>query len=290
MKKQLLSVLLALAIVFAPGLFVPQAQAQQGQATLTQTTLSAAVSGPAGYSGTSPTISQLVFLASTTGISAPILPGTPVSIIYMDREAMGVMTVNTTLNAVGVIRGYMGTQASPHVNGQMVLVSNVYQTNLGTGGNPIPSGLYQNDPPQGGTCNAGVPTLPWINVLTGAQWLCSTVSGTWVPGWNNPLSASSPGTTTTVASAAGLITPSGPLFRITGSAAVTGFNTATGAMTGFNSTAQGYGCFTIRADTGSTATWTAANNIAVAGTFTANKDFTFCWDAGTSKFVPNAVS
>lgn len=260
--------------------------AQQGQVTLIQTTLAGAVTGPALYSGTSPTLQQTVCLASVTGIGTPVLPGTPVSVIFVDREAMGVFNVNTTSGCLIVNRGYLGTQASPHVTGQMVLVGNLYSTTVAFGGNPVPSGLMSQDAPQGGTCSAGAPTIPWINVLTGAQWLCSSVSNTWVPGFNNPLSGSGGGVTANVAAAAGAITPSGPFFRITGSGAVTGFN----IPIGFNATAAGYGCFVVRADTATTATWTAAGNISVAGTFTPNKDFTFCWDAGTSKFVPNAVS
>lgn len=272
-------------LIVLAGLVSP-AFAQQGQATLTQTTLAAAVTGPAFYSGTSPTIQSTVFLAATTGIAAPLLPGTPVSIIYVDREAMAVWSVNTNINAVVVSRGYLGTQASPHVNGQMVLISNLYQTTAATGANPLPSGFFQVDPPEGGTCSAAQPTIPWVNVLTGAQWLCSTIANTWVPGWNNPLVPGSAGQTTSVASAAGAITPSGPLFQITGSAAVTGFT----IPIGFNGTAAGYGCFTVVGATGNTATWTAAGNIAIAGTFTPLKAFTFCWNPSTQKFYPNATA
>lgn len=266
------------------------AMAQQGQATLLQTTLAGAVTGPSLYSGTTPTLQTFICLASVTGISAPLLPGTPVSVIYIDREAMGVFNVSTSTNCVTVNRGYLSTQASPHVTGQMVLISNAYNTTAVTGGNPLPSGFYPVDPPQGGTCSAGVPTIPWVNVVTGAQWLCSTITNSWVPGWNNPLVGFSAGQTASVASAAGAITPSGPLFQITGSAAVTGFNVATGAMTGFNSTAAGYGCFTVVGASGNTATWTAAGNIAIAGTFTPLKMFIFCWNPSTQKFYPSAVS
>lgn len=293
MKRKLLALAICTLLAFFPILLVPQfTPAQQGQVTLTQTTLSNAVSGPAFYSGTSPTIAQTVFLASLTGISAPVLPGTPVSIIYVDREAMGVLAVNTSISAVTVFRGYLGTQASPHVAGQMVLVSNLYTTNLAVGANIVPSGFYQNDPPQGATCSSGIPTLPWINVLTGAQWLCSTITNTWVPGWNNPLAPASAGQTATVPAAAGTITPSGPLFVVSGAGAITGFNTATGAMTGFNSTANGYGCFTIIAAAGSTWTWTAAGNIMTAGTAATNpgSTFQFCWSSSLSKFVPSRLA
>src|SRR5215469_13646628 len=136
------------------------------QVALTQTTLASAVSGPALYSGSSVQIDQVVFLTAVTGISAPALPGSPVSVIYVGREAMGVFTVNTSLKSVGVFRGYLGTQAAPHPSGEMVLISNVYSTNQQFGANPLPSGFFQQDPQYGATCTAAnTPTTPWVNVL-----------------------------------------------------------------------------------------------------------------------------
>jgi hypothetical protein len=254
-----------------------------GQAALTQTTLSGAVSGPALYSGTSSTISSSVTLAACTGIAAPLLPGTPSSILYVDREAMGVFTVSGC--NLGVIRGYLGTQASPHVSGAMVLYGPNYAVTVALGGNPVPNGLFTQDPAFGGTCTAAnTPTTPWVNVLTGAQWLCSSVTGTWVPGWQNPWAATSTwGQTATVASAAGAITPSGPYFNISGALAITGFN----IPIGFN-TALG-GCFTAN-PTGAF-TWTAAGNIATAGTTTAaTTPVTFCWNVVSQKWIPSRLS
>ena len=200
---------------------------------------------------------------------------------------MGVFNVNTTSGCLTVNRGLLlGTQASPHVTGQMVLVAPQYQTTLGTGANPVPNGLFQQDAPLGAACTpTGTPTTPWVNVLTGGQWLCSTLTNTWVAGWNNPYATEWSGATGNVASAAGAILPSGPTFTITGSAAVTGFT----IPVGFNATAAGYGCFNVIGGAGNTATWTAAGNIAIAGTFTPNKLFSFCWNAETQKFYPSAV-
>src|SRR5882724_535512 len=104
-------------------LLVGLAGLASAQTALTQTTLSGAQSGPALYSGTSSTISNTVTLASCTGITAPILPGTPTSVIYIGREAEGVLTWNGSSCSGVVFRGYLGTQASPHVSGDMVLVS-----------------------------------------------------------------------------------------------------------------------------------------------------------------------
>jgi len=256
-----------------------------GQTALVQTTLSGAVTGPAFYSGSSPTIQTYVCLASVTGISAPILPGTPVSVIYVDREAMGVWTVNTSSGCLTVSRGYLGTQASPHISGTMVLVAPQYQTTIGAGANPVPNGFFQQDPAYGSTCTAGAtPTTPWVNVLTGAQWVCSAQTGTWAPSWQNPLAA--PPTwiqTGTVASAAGAITPSGPYFNISGTSAITGFNIPLGFNTSLG------GCFT--ANPTGIWTWTAAGNIATAGTVTAaTTPVTFCWNVASSKWIPSRLS
>lgn len=275
MKK--LSILL-LVLVACAGLSF-------GQTALTQTTLTTSVTGPALYSGGSPVISQTVCLASATGIGNPILPGTPVSVIYVDREAMGVFNVNATSGCMIVNRGYLGTQASPHNSGDMVLVAPQYQTTLAFGGNPNPNGFFAQDPPYGGSCvAASTPTTPWVNVLTGAQWLCSAQTNTWAPGWQNPLA--SPPTwiqTGTVASAAGAITPSGPYFNISGTSQITGFNIPIGFNTSFG------GCFT--ANPTGIWTWTAAGNISTAGTVTAaTTPVTFCWNAASQKWIPSRLT
>jgi hypothetical protein len=256
-----------------------------GQTALTQTTLSAAVSGPSMYNGNSPSISGSVTLAACTGIAAPLLPGTPSSIIYVDREAMGVFTVSGSGCNLNVIRGYLGTQASPHVSGAMVLYGPNYAVTLSLGGNPVPNGFFQQDAPYGGACTAtSTPSTPWVNVLTGAQWLCSGLTNTWAPGWSNPLA--SPETwiqTATVASAASAITPSGPFFDISGTAAITGFNIPVGFDTNKG------GCFTAK-PTGIW-TWTAAGNIQTAGTTTAaTTPVTFCWDVAAAKWIPSRLA
>lgn len=256
--------------------------AQQGQNSVTMTTLASAVTGPALYSGTSPTIQTYVCLASVTGISAPVLPGTPVSVIYVDREAMGVWTVNTTTACLTVNRGYLGTQASPHLSGQMVLVAPAYQANLGTGGNPVPSGFYNQDPPQGGTCSSGVPTNIWVNVTTGAQWQCSTITTAWVPGFNNPLYLVSIVPTTAVASAT-TITPSGPYFHLTGTTAVTTIT----APVGCNATAYGGCSFTAIADTGTSSMFGTGGNLEIGAAITTltGNQYIFIWDAKNSKWA-----
>jgi hypothetical protein len=258
-----------------------------GQTALTQTTLAAAITGPSYYSGSSPTLQSTITLASCTGIAAPILPGTPSSIIYVGREALGVFQINSSTCVANVNRGYLGTQAAPHPSGDMVLYGPNYAVTLAVGGNPVPSGLFQYDPTVGSTCTAaGTPTTPWVNVLTGFQWLCSSVTGTFVPGFNNPLATDFAGQTTTVPAAAGTVTPSGPLFIISGAGAITGFTVPVGC----NATASGACSFTVISAAGSTWTWTAAGNIMTAGTGTAGHTFTFTWSASLQKFVPSSLS
>lgn len=249
-----------------------------GQTALTQTTLSVAQSENP--------ISPYVTLAACSGVLAPTLPGTPVSVIYVGGEAEGILTWNSTTCSGSVFRGYLGTKAMGHPSGDNVIMDLTYQTNLAQGGNPTPSGFYDRDPGLNKACTASATaTSPYLNVLTGNQWLCSTVTGSWVPGFQNPLYPAFAEATASVASVAGATLPSGPLFTITGTNAVTGWT----IPVGFNATASGGGCFTVIGGSGP-ATWTAAGNIAVAGTFTANKAFTFCWNAATSKFYPSAVS
>jgi hypothetical protein len=283
MKTNRFTKLLLLSALVLSCAFGVSAQQQ----TMTQTTLTAAVTGPSFYSGTTPTLQTQITLASSTGIVAPILPGTPSTIIYIDREAMGVFNVNATTGLISVNRGYLGTQAAPHLSGAMVLVAPNYNVTIAQGGNPVPNGLFSQDPPMGSTCTAAnTTTSPWVNVLTGAQWLCSSVTGGWVAGFNNPYASDWSGQTATVAAAAGVILPSGPLFIVSGAGAITGFTIPVGC----NATAVGACSFTIIAAAGSTWTWTATGNISVIGTGTPLKSFTFIWSASLQKFVPSSVS
>lgn len=254
------------------------------QTALTQTTLASAVNGPPGYNGNSSTTTDNCWtLASVTGISAPTLPGTPVSVIYAGREAFGVLTVNTTAKVACGFRGYLGTQASPHPSGDMVLIQAVYST--GNGANPIPSGFFQQDPTYGGACSStGIAETPWVNVLTGSQWLCSSITGTWAPGFGNILNPGLDVPTAAVASASTIL-PTGPLFHLTGTTSVT---TVTQPI-GCDATAVGACQFTVICD--GVCTWAASGNIAVAaGTVVAGTMITFTWDAKNSKWVPNVVT
>lgn len=208
--------------------------------TLTQTSLSNAIT-----SGT-----QSLIVASATNIA----PGT---MLYVDREAMLVLTQSTT--ALTVARGMDTTKAVGHASGAMVLAGN-------------PDWFSDNDV-TGACTTSQTKTAPHVNVITGNQWLCSTVTLTWVPGFGN--TTVSPRVTAAVASAAGKITPSGPLFHITGALAITGFNIPVGFA---------YGSFCAIPD--GTFTTTTANNIALASTAVVNKILCWTWDDTNSLFVP----
>lgn len=280
LKKAILSILLVLVALCLPSL----SQAQQN--LLIQTTLTAAVPSTPNTNpfGSAQTFIQVAAVA--TGITGIQLnPTTTLNqqnqwYAYVGREAMAVVSINGL--TIQVQRGVGGTVASPHPTGAMVLFGRV-------------AWFYTYDP--GGTTNSGtgvsgvactaatVFVSPYLNIRTGAQWLCSSITGSWVPGWNNA-GQDFLAQTATVPAAAGVILPSGPLFVVSGAGAITGFTIPLGC----GATAVD-GCqFTIVAAAGSTWTWTAAGNISLAGTGTPLKSFTFTWSQSLLKWIPSAVS
>lgn len=226
------------------------------QNVLTQTTLSSAVT--AGQ--TSVVVASATNIAVTSGT-------TNGAVLYVvdageaAGELMRVTSVSST--TIGVQRGMGGTPATSHAATAMVLV-----------GQPQ---WFKSKDSQGSCVTASTLARPAVNANNGLEWLCSTVTLTWVPGWGN--TTAPPAVTTAVASAAGAITPSGPLFHVTGTAAVTGFNIPVGFYSG---------CFAVIPD--GVFTWTTAGNIALAGTAVVNKQLTFCWDHTNSKWVPSYIA
>lgn len=122
--------------------------------TLTSTTLSAAVSQP---SGSTPAAS-VIAVASATGINAPsVTNGTQGTMLFVDREAMRVISITGT--NITVLRGQEGTRAAGHVSGATVWIGN-------------PNWFKDRDPI--GTCTlSGEYSSPWINVTTGAIYVCN---------------------------------------------------------------------------------------------------------------------
>lgn len=279
-KNILKKALFTLGTTLLALILVPQFAS--AQTALTQTTLSATLGAQqtcftlasvTGISGFGPGINNSV--GGTSGGNGNITD------LYIDLELMQVTSVNTTGKYVCVLRGSGGSQANAHVSGTMVLVG-------------PPQAFYDYNPAGycGGAANTGFspsnPPLytPWVNLRTGQQWLCSSDSLTWVPGFNNTAgglaNAASAGSE---ASAAGTNAVLGPVFAISGTNAIVTFT----VPVGFNGTAVGGGCFTVIPK--GIFTWTAAGNISVLGTTTAiTQNVSFCWNPYTSKWVPSRVS
>ena len=173
--KTLMKLFALLALILASAI---GAQAQQY--TLTQTSLSADVTAGA-------TTFQLTSVTGIVGQGNG--PGTGTA-IYIDRELASVISVSG--KNVNVLRGINGTLATAHKASNMVLF-----------GNP---NAFVNFDPAGTRVVAQVPAQPTINVFNGNQWLCSSITLTWVPGFGN--SERDKAVTTAVASVAGNHDPS----------------------------------------------------------------------------------
>jgi hypothetical protein len=172
--KKTLSFALALASILACFALVMPAAAQT---TLTQTTLSSAVST---------TAQNLIAVASASGITATS------SFIFVDKELMAVNAVNGT--QLSVTRGYNGTLAQTHNSGATVYAGN--------------APLFYNVDPQG-ACVAGNQTVPVISQFTGREWNC--INSTWMvdtgllslpPGACNGFVSGNAGTTGLIANGA----------------------------------------------------------------------------------------
>jgi hypothetical protein len=268
------------------------ASAQQN--FLTQTTLAAAVAGQylgPGSTGNVPA-PTLIQVASATGIvgASPQLSVTASqpnfqSEIYVDREAMLVIGVNGT--QLTVVRGANGTVATPHSTGAMVLAGQprffYVMDPGGIAGSGTGAGEISNVP----CVLANVVVSPWVNIRTGAQWYCASTSLVWTPGFNNPglpLGASN----ATVASVAGATNVGGPVFKVSGTNAITSWTFTGNQNIGVNGAAtantQVGGQFCI-IPTGAYTT-TATNNIGAATTAVAGIVQCWYWNGPDGKWYP----
>jgi hypothetical protein len=276
--KQLLKFIFVAVLALS---FSPLVSAQ----LLTQTTLAAAVTGGCNFdAGTVGPFQSFVTLTSITGLQ-PALLGTQIqSYIWVDKELMGVVgpIPSSATLPVPVIRGMRGTPACAHVSGRMVLFGQV---------NLMGQNAFFDRDPIPGACSTIFPQSPWINILTGYQWLCGQLpasggTGSWVAGFNNPGTSQIPANQScgTFASAAGTNAVPCPFFAVSGTNAIVTWT----PPVGFDTT-QG-GCF-VTIPTGIW-TWTAAGNISVLGTVTAAnlQVVTWCWNPITSKWMPSRVS
>ena len=225
-----------------------------------QTTLSSAI-----------TVDQTTIpVAAATYISAPTNG-------YFQK--IYVIDPGSTRGELMTVQAVSGTQVTvsrldefkmPHVSGAIVLIQNIDPT--------LPQPFQGKNP---NTVPRVTPTLTfWLNVVTGEQWLWSTVTNTWVPGFNNTSAPLSP-TAAITATAAVLPAPSGPLFHVaaSGTPAVTGIT----MPTGFTS-----GSFTVIPD--AAFTWTTGDgSIAVGGTAVQYRALTFTYDFAAAKWYPSYV-
>ena len=238
--------------------------------TITQTTLSGLVKAE----------DTIVNVVSGAGISAPIAGFMQqLYVINPDSTRGEIMNVNgVNGGAIQIARldlfrqRFVGPLAGGGL-GAIVLIEPAIPTGSLFNG-PFLSGFQEFDPIGSTLPNqSSSVNLPWVNLTNGNQWLYSTLTGVWVPGWNHPNSIK--GMTAAVASAAGAILPSGPLFHVTGTAAITGFTMPVGFAGG---------SFTIIPD--GAFTWTTAGNIAIAGTAVVGVPITFTYDSYLGKFYP----
>jgi hypothetical protein len=241
------------------------------QNTMLSTTTTAAINDS---QNTLQVVSATGILFSANGVNQTVL--------YIDRELMNV--VNVTGTVITVARGAGGTRSSDHLSGALVIFGRPtwFAYTQQSAGN-VASGRYDTTDPAGSCVLANQPAQVYINVYDGLVWQCSNAAtpNRWVPYFGNP---GTPGTpiaiSPTVASAAGVITPSGVLFHVSGTMAITGFTLPFGYHGG-NFCVIPDGAFT----------WTTAGNIALAGTAVVNKTLCFSYDASAAKpFTPSYIN
>ncbi len=221
---------------------------------LTQTTTTAAVSAS----------TNVIPLTSVTGIAAGVVTsGTVGTQLYVVDKGQKIGETMNVLSVSGLnvtVSRIPGAEVS-HASGAMVLAGQ-------------PNQFYGYDP----TGATDAANTPWVNIYTGNQWLYSSVTGTWTPGFGNTTTSAQ--VSAPVVGTAGVLLPTGPLFHVI---------TTAGAITGFTVPVGGVGAtFSIIPDVAFT--WTTAGNIALAGTAVVNKTLTFTWDKTNSKYVPSYIA
>lgn len=281
-QSKIATLLVGLALACMPW-------AARAQAILTQTTLSAAVNGPA--SGVAPSQS-LVTLASGTGVNV----GTngPLTQLYVDGE---VMAVNSLVSGTtySVTRGQMSTPVEAHASGAIVYVVTGSPSSGGYGY----GGLQQQDPPVAANCTPSAQAYNlWINVTTGQQWACQsqvsalgTAINTWIPvtlpkssAINSPIALWTTGAytnaTTSYTSVPGLSFYAQPYHNYHADCTIVWKGSASTAGPNYkfvgpaSPTASETGVlFTVTATTFSTATAAMGTAVTNSGTVTASTDF-----------------
>jgi len=136
------------------GLLLILAVPAFAQTATTSTTLSTALTDTSG---------QFVTVASATNVEAG-------GMLFIDREAMDVVSVNST--TARVRRAASGTQAAPHPASSVVYVAAKAQK----------ASIFTPAKPAFGTCTrANEAFLPQIDTRTGDVWDCPVGDAVWVP-------------------------------------------------------------------------------------------------------------
>lgn len=232
------------------------------QNTLVQTALSAAITAN----------QSSIQVANATGINAPSfssgLAGSKLFVVDIGQtkgELMQVTSVSGTTIGVSRTAGGKGTT---HASGAMVLVAT------------LPNWFFSTDP--AGSCTGSATFVtPWLNTVNGKQWVCSSVTGSWVPGWGNRDAPPAP--TVLVASVAGTTAVNSPLQHVNGTNAITAWQPTVG-WNGDGFCIIPDAAFTTTTG-GTTVASTRVTAIAIASTAVANKTLCFTYDATNAKFT-----
>lgn len=225
-----------------------------GQGTaLTATTLSTAVTS---------TSATTITLASSTGVTAAGSLGQFTTVLYIGKELIGVRSLVSGTTWL-VTRGLQATRPLTYPSGYGVL--------LGPPTGNFLSADYSAEAVPGTTCIAiNDATLPRIYLKSGHFYDCVAVAGSQV--WILTNDDDRPVLGSAVASAA-TIAATGNIFHVTGTAAIVTITVPNGTLPGIRLTLIPDAIFT----------WTAAGNIALAGTAVVNKALIFTWSG--SKWV-----
>lgn len=253
-KTSKLLAIIALAVALC---MIPQPALAQGTA-LTATTISSAI--------TSASATQ-VTLASATGVTIQGNNGQFNTVLYIGKELIGVRTLSsgTTYN---VQRGLQGTRPLTYTSGAGVL--------LGSPTGNFMSADYSAEVVPGTTCvNTNSVTLPHIYLRSGHKLDCIGATGT--QQWVLTSGPDSPVLGTTVASGT-TIAATGTIFHVSGTSAVV-------TITVPNGWAPGNSIYLIP---DAVFTFTAAGNVALAGSAVVNKILILTWSG--SKWVPSYIA
>lgn len=236
--------------------------------SLTQTTTTGAISA----SQTS------IPVTSATNISAPVSNFYQKIYVIGPGQARGELMNVLAVNGLQVQVSRLDEYKAAYPSGSLVLIGPTPSSN------PVFNPFQAYDPPGASASNnsaleGAIAVTPWVNLITGEQWIWSEVLNCWVPGWQN---SKTPAVANAVASANGTITPSGPLFHITGALAITGFVRPLGFS---------FGSFTAIPDAAAASfTWTTGDgSIAVGGQAIQYRPVTFTYDPAAAKWYPSYV-